>query len=260
MRGAFAGLLLIYSTIYYSATGYVMQESSMCSFGDDKQGNITFYYFITFNRQRVVEYDEEDDKFYPCYDCIPEVYNVAAAVITQFNNISYMAKYVKNEKKRCEANAKAFWDSTVERRVKPSMEVFSPVKVNVDSLPVLICFVWGFYPQDIIITWIKNNEAVIRNYTEGVRVGDWTYQIMAKIDLRGSLPEDNYTCAVEHISLDEAMMTTWQAGLTSSEIIKISVSTAVFGVGLILLIIGVVCWKNTKKSGYIIIPGNSDDN
>ncbi|CAJ0951307.1 unnamed protein product [Ranitomeya imitator] len=45
------------------------------------------------------------------------------------------------------------------------------------------------------------------------------------------------------------MTTTWKAGLTSNQIIKISVSSVVFALGLISLMAGVVWWKNAKKSG-----------
>ncbi|XP_075042600.1 HLA class II histocompatibility antigen, DM beta chain [Mixophyes fleayi] len=262
MRGSFAGLLLVYSCIYYPVTGFVMQEISSCSFGDNKQGNITFQYFISFNRQPVLGYDEDGDVFFPCsiYQCITQVHNVSAQVTTELNANPDMAKYVKNEKKRCTEEVRTFWDNTVDRRVKPSMEVFSPVKVNVESLPVLVCFVWGFFPQNIIVAWIKNGEAVVKNYTEGVRAGDWTYQIVSKLDLRDSLPEDNYTCVVEHESLDQPMMKTWKAGLTSTQIIKISISAVVFSLGLILLVTGFACWKNARTSGYTPITGYNDAN
>ncbi|XP_075690616.1 uncharacterized protein LOC142658886 isoform X1 [Rhinoderma darwinii] len=51
-----------------------------------------------------------------------------------------------------------------------------------------------------------------------------------------------------------------EAGLTSIQIIKISVSAATFALGLITLIAGVICWKNAKKSGYTPITGYDDIN
>ncbi|XP_040298522.1 HLA class II histocompatibility antigen, DM beta chain isoform X1 [Bufo bufo] len=247
MRGSVAGMLLVYSAISLPATGYVMQEITLCTYGDDKQGNITFYFRIAFNHQPVLGYDNHEKMFFP-YQSIPQMNEVVKKFTTEFNTKPDMLHYVTAEEKRCKDEKKTFWNDTVERRVKPSMELFSPEQFAGESLPVLICHVWGFYPQNIVVTWIKNENTVVRNETQAVRSGDWTYQVVTKLDLRGSLPEDNYTCFVEHQSLDEPMMKTWKAGLTSVQIVKISVSAVVFGLGLITLIAGALCLKKAKRS------------
>ncbi|XP_018413605.1 PREDICTED: HLA class II histocompatibility antigen, DM beta chain-like [Nanorana parkeri] len=141
-----------------------------------------------------------------------------------------------------------------ELRAKPSVEVFLPVQLHPDSLPVLVCQVWGFYPQNISVAWFKNDK-LVKNYTEAVRTGDWTYRILATLDLRNSLPENNYTCLVNHPSLDTPIVKTWKHGLTNIQIIKISVASVVFALGLVCLITGIAFWKNAKRSGYSPIPG-----
>ncbi|XP_075690617.1 class II histocompatibility antigen, M beta 1 chain isoform X2 [Rhinoderma darwinii] len=259
MRGSLAGLLLVYNAISLPATGYVMQEISYCGYGDDEQGNVTFKYFMTFNHMPALMYDTYDNMFFPC-PSVPEMRAVVEKYCIEFNTKPDMLNYVKSEEKRCKDEIKTFWNGTVERSVKPSMEVFFPDQFNGENLPVLICHVWGFYPQNIVVAWIKNEMTVIENITQAVRAGDWTYQVVAKLDLRDSLPEDNYTCIVQHQSLDGPMIKTWKAGLTSIQIIKISVSAATFALGLITLIAGVICWKNAKKSGYTPITGYDDIN
>ncbi|KAG8536014.1 hypothetical protein GDO81_027277, partial [Engystomops pustulosus] len=133
--------------------------------------------------------------------------------------------------------------------VKPSMEVYSPEQFSEDSPPVLICHVWGFYPQKIFVAWIINDRTVVKNVSDAVRVGDWTYQVVVSLDLRGSDPGDNYTCVVEHESLEEPLMETWKAGLTTKQIIKISLASLIFVLGLVTMIAGIICWKNSKRSG-----------
>ncbi|XP_075116452.1 HLA class II histocompatibility antigen, DM beta chain [Leptodactylus fuscus] len=257
MRGYIAGLLLVYSAISLPATGYVMQEISNCGFGDDKQGNVTFQYAITLNHLIALVYDPASNQFIN-YAPFENMSKVVSNYIEEFTTKLDMLSYVKSEEKRCKDEIQTFWDSTVERSVTPSMEVFSPEQFNDENLPVLICFVWGFYPPDIAVAWIKNDMVVVKNETQAVRAGDWTYQVVLKLDLRDSLPEDNYTCIVEHASLNQSMITTWKHGLTSNQIMKISVAAVIFGLGLINLLAGFICWKNAKKSGYTPIPGYND--
>ncbi|XP_075178555.1 HLA class II histocompatibility antigen, DM beta chain [Anomaloglossus baeobatrachus] len=258
MRGSIAGLLLVYSAISLPATGFVMQEISLCSFGDDKNGSVTFGYYFAFNHQYIVGYDSKINMFLP-YQSIEQMMMVVRRFTTQFNTNPDMLNYVKSEEKRCKNEIKTFWNYTVERRERPSMEVFVPDQ-NEDNLPLLICFVWGFYPDNIAVYWIKNNKTVVKTETEVVQTGEWSYQVVSKLDLRDALPTDDYTCKVEHQSLEEPMAKTWRAGLTSIQIIKISVSSVIFALGLIVLISGVVCWRNAKRSGYTPIPGYNDFN
>ncbi|XP_077142283.1 HLA class II histocompatibility antigen, DM beta chain isoform X2 [Ranitomeya variabilis] len=258
MKGSIAGLLLVYGAISLPVTGYVMQEISLCSYGDDEKGNATFQYVFAFNHQYILGYDSKANMFLP-YQSIEQMKAVVREFTKEFNTNPDMLNYVKNEEKRCKNEIKTFWKETVERRVRPSMEVFVPDE-NTDNLPLLICFVWGFYPENIIVSWIKNNETVVKTEDQAVQTGEWTYQLVSILDLRDSLPEDKYTCKVEHQSLREPMTTTWKAGLTSNQIIKISVSSVVFALGLISMMAGVVWWKNAKKSGYTPIPGYNDVN
>ncbi|XP_066437371.1 HLA class II histocompatibility antigen, DM beta chain-like isoform X2 [Eleutherodactylus coqui] len=241
MRRSLAGLLLVYSAVSLPVTGFVVQEISSCGIGE-KQGNVTYKSIITFNHLTILEFNHSANNFVT-YLPLKVVENFT----TEFNNT--IINYVKSEEKRCKDQIKTFWNNTAQRSVKPSMEVFSPEQFYGDDLPLLICHVWGFYPQDIVLSWIKNEKTLVKNVTEAIRVGDWTYQVVAKLDLRDSNPEDTYTCVVKHKSLDMPMMKSWRAGLTFVQIINISVSAAIFALGLLSLVIGVICWRGARRSG-----------
>ncbi|KAG9469689.1 HLA class II histocompatibility antigen, DM beta chain-like [Eleutherodactylus coqui] len=257
MRGSLAGLLLVYSAISLPATGYIMQEISYCGYGDE-EGNITFQYAITFNHLVALGYSSKENMFLPNQFMLDKMWPVVRDFAIEFNSKPDMLNYVKSEERRCKDQIKTFWNDTAQRSVKPSMEVFSPEQFYGENLPLLICHVWGFYPQDIVVVWIKNEKALVKNVTEAVRVGDWTYQVVAKLDLRDSLPQDTYTCVVRHESLDTPMMKSWRAGLTFVQIITISVSAAIFTLGLVSLVIGVICWRGARRRGYTPIPGYNE--
>ncbi|XP_040180866.1 HLA class II histocompatibility antigen, DM beta chain-like [Rana temporaria] len=254
MNAASTALLLMYGSLWPFGSGYVMQEISMCLFDDNKEGDIIFKYQITFNRQPFLYYNENDKQFNGCFNCIPQMQYLSDQVAQLLNKNPKYVDLVEGEEGRCKEDVRTFWNKTVERKVKPSVEVFSPVQIHPEGLPVLVCHVWGFYPPEISVAWFKN-DVLVKNYTEAERSGDWTYRIMAVLDMRDSLPEDNYTCLVNHPSLGMAITRSWKHGLTNIQIIKIGVASVVFALGLVFLITGIACWKNAKRSGYSPIPG-----
>ncbi|XP_068106330.1 class II histocompatibility antigen, M beta 1 chain [Hyperolius riggenbachi] len=257
MRGAVAVLVLICGVLYRSVTGYVMQEMTVCTYSDDKEGNNSFIYGFNFNRQFVLLYDESAGMFIPTRS-IEQVLDVVRIFSARLNMDPQMPDRVKKEKERCKQNIGTFWEKTVERRAEPSVEVFLPVVVHSEGLPVLICHVSGFYPPDIGVAWFKN-DVFVKNHSEAVQVGDWTYQLVATMDMRNSLPSDNYTCMVYHSTLTTPIAKNWRPGLTQIQIIKISVATVVFVLGLVVLILGYMYWKNFR-SGYSLIPEYRDIN
>ncbi|XP_077340764.1 HLA class II histocompatibility antigen, DM beta chain [Lithobates pipiens] len=249
MSSAFPAFLLIYGLSWTSTTGYLMQKVSQCTFSDHQQGNITFGTEFSLNRQVILNYDKENETYVLCpFGCIEEMETVAEKIATILNTNPDTVTLVNKEEERCKEEVKTFWDKTVERKVKPSVKVFLPVQVHPDSLPVLICHVWGFYPPDITVAWFKNGK-LVKKCTQAVRTGDWTYRIVVALDLEDSLPEDNYTCLISHRSLDIPIVKNWKHGLTNIQIIKISAASVVFVLGLVFLITAIACWRNAKRSG-----------
>eukprot|EP00079_Xenopus_tropicalis_P013506 XP_002942059.1 PREDICTED: HLA class II histocompatibility antigen, DM beta chain [Xenopus tropicalis] len=251
--------LLLCCSGWYTGSGFVVQEITGCTF---EKENATFYYYMTFNRLTAVQYIPTEKIFIHCneYQCIDEIRMVATNITVKLNSKPGMVSRMQQEESKCQAQVNEFCERTVERRVQPSMKVFLPDTVFEGSIPQLVCHVWGFYPAEIVVSWFLNDTILVRNYTNAVPVGDWTYQIVALLDMRGSMPGNKYTCVVKHSSLQDLMTEDWSYGLTSSQIIKISISTLVLILGLITLIAAFVSWRNAKKSGYIPIPGYNEGN
>lgn len=76
---------------------------------------------------------------------------------------------------------------------------------------MLACYVWGFYPADVTVTWMKNGQLVPPHGSAHKIVqpnGDWTYQTLSHLATTPSFG-DTYTCVVEHFGVPEPIRQDW---------------------------------------------------
>lgn len=80
---------------------------------------------------------------------------------------------------------------------------------------MLACYVWGFYPADVTITWWKNGQLVLP-HSSAQKIaqpnGDWTYQTLSHLATSPSF-WDTYTCVVEHVGAAEPIRQEWSKGM-----------------------------------------------
>ncbi|XP_032064344.1 major histocompatibility complex class I-related gene protein-like [Thamnophis elegans] len=97
-------------------------------------------------------------------------------------------------------------------------------KVVDDSLEVLICQAFGFYPKEIQTTWIRDGE-VCQNETLHRNVApnsDRTYYVLLSIEIDPK-ERDHFQCYLEHEGLQEPLVLAWKdetASANSSAIIS----------------------------------------
>ncbi|CAH2314533.1 HLA class II histocompatibility antigen, DM beta chain isoform X1 [Pelobates cultripes] len=256
MKGSWAVLLLCIC-VCYSVTGFVLEEITDCCFGDEGT-NVTFNYQLNFNRQPIVVFSKDDRMFLPSENCILQLRRVADDICLTLNHGKKdMVKYIEEKERKCGKEVAKYWGSTVQRTAKPSMKVFIPDTFRGQASHTLVCQVWGFYPSDIIVSWLKN-DVTVSNLSMALPNGDWTYQTKAELNLIDSLPDDEYKCVVQHPSLENKMTITWKQGFTSTQIVKICISSVIFALGSISAITGLLYWTFFKQSGYIPIQGYND--
>ncbi|XP_042311546.1 major histocompatibility complex class I-related gene protein-like isoform X2 [Sceloporus undulatus] len=95
------------------------------------------------------------------------------------------------------------------RKETPTVKVMR--KPEYDSMETLICQAYGFYPQEIDITWTKDDEVWVQDTFHGVLApnSDGTYRtwLGIKIDPK---ERDHYRCRVEHDGLLEPLELAWK--------------------------------------------------
>ena len=93
----------------------------------------------------------------------------------------------------------------------PTVQVAKTTPFNTKESVMLACYVWGFYPADVAITWRRNGQEVLphgRAWRIVQPNGDWTYQTVSHLATTPSFG-DTYTCVVEHIGAPELILQDW---------------------------------------------------
>lgn len=93
----------------------------------------------------------------------------------------------------------------------PTVQVAKTTPFNTKEHVMLACYVWGFYPADVTISWRKNGQPVPPHSSAPKMAqpnGDWTYQTVSYLATTPSYG-DTYTCVVEHIGAPEPVCEDW---------------------------------------------------
>ncbi|XP_023394275.1 HLA class II histocompatibility antigen, DQ beta 1 chain isoform X2 [Pteropus vampyrus] len=111
----------------------------------------------------------------------------------------------------CRHNYQLETQTTLKRRVKPTVTV-SPSKTEaLNHHNLLVCSVTDFYPSQIKVRWFRNDQEETAGIvsTPLIRNGDWTFQIIVMLEMTPQ-QGDVYTCHVEHPSLQSPTTVEWR--------------------------------------------------
>ncbi|XP_036416758.1 H-2 class II histocompatibility antigen, A-Q alpha chain-like [Colossoma macropomum] len=133
------------------------------------------------------------------------------------------------------ANSVKCYKYPAEPKDAPQSSIYSKDDVELGSKNTLICYITGFYPAHVEVSWTKNNvnvtsKATLSRYYVS---DDGTFNLVSTLSFT---PEegDIYTCTVEHTALDRPLTKTWDVQVTPA-----SVGLTVFcGAGLAAGLLG----------------------
>ncbi|XP_030640368.1 major histocompatibility complex class I-related gene protein-like [Chanos chanos] len=142
---------------------------------------------------------------------------------------------------------------TLDRKISPEVSLLQK-----DPSSPVVCHATGFYPRQVMMSWLKNGE----DLNEDVELGetlpneDGTFQKSIRLTVSAEeLSQHQYSCVVDHMSLQDKTVKTWgenefmdkQRDPDNISIIIITVAAAL----LILISVSVLffIWKRSM-SGY----------
>ncbi|KAF5891792.1 MHC class I alpha chain, partial [Clarias magur] len=147
---------------------------------------------------------------------------------------------------------------TLNRKVPPEVSVFQK---HSSPSPELVCHATGFFPKALNITWQKDGEDVHEDVElrETLPNQDGSFQKRSILKVPAEeLQKHNYTCVVQHSSLEKELVREVPKGGGSgggSDGAPIAVIIAVVAalITLVAVVAGIVVWKK-KNSAFRPVP------
>ncbi|KAL8213633.1 UNVERIFIED_CONTAM: hypothetical protein K2H54_067553, partial [Gekko kuhli] len=151
-----------------------------------------------------------------------------------------------------------YGSETLLRTERPAARVAR--KKGYDGRETLFCQLYGFYPKEIEITWMKDGEdRTAETLTGGVVPNsDGTYHTWLSIEVDPK-EKDHYRCRVGHDSLLEPLELAWEEPASASDL-RLLVGIVVGVLNVILLGAAGVAYFTKRRgrpvSGYKATPGS----
>ncbi|XP_069754451.1 uncharacterized protein [Narcine bancroftii] len=93
----------------------------------------------------------------------------------------------------------------------------SSEKIILNVPMTLSCSIFGFYPKEILVTWLKNGKNMDECPTDKKIIEqDGLYDLTSNLKVVPTNSTLKYTCQVEHVSLSKPIKTDWVPGKMSS--------------------------------------------
>lgn len=249
-------LLLVLSLDCMGAGGFVAHVESTCVLNDAGTPQ-DFTYCVSFNKDLLACWDPDVGKIVPCEFGV--LYPWAENFSRILNKEESLLQRLQNGLLDCASHTQPFWNALTHRTRAPSVRVAQTTPFNTREPVMLACYVWGFYPADVTITWMKNGQLVPSHSNKEKTAqpnGDWTYQTVSYLALTPSYG-DVYTCVVQHSGTSEPIRGDWTPGLSPIQTVKVSVSAATLGLGFIIFCVGFFRWRKSHSSSYTPLSGST---
>nr|AIY62748.1 MHC class I antigen [Gallus gallus] len=143
------------------------------------------------------------------------------------------------------------------RRERPEVRVSGK---EADGILTLSCRAHGFYPRPIAVSWLKDGAVRGQDAQSGgiVPNGDGTYHTWVTIDAQPG-DGDKYQCRVEHASLPQPGLYSWEPPQPNLVPIVAGVAVAIVAIAIVVGV-GFIIYRRhagKKGKGYNIAPGSN---
>nr|BAD27517.1 MHC class I antigen [Gallus gallus] len=141
------------------------------------------------------------------------------------------------------------------RRERPEVQVWGK---EADGILTLSCRAHGFYPRPIVVSWLKDGAVRGQDAQSGgiVPNDDGTYHTWVTIDAQPG-DGDKYQCRVEHTSLPQPGLYSWEPPQPNLVPIVAGVAVAIVAIAIVVGV-GFIIYRRPagkKGKGYNIAPG-----
>nr|XP_015195219.1 PREDICTED: class I histocompatibility antigen, F10 alpha chain-like [Lepisosteus oculatus] len=108
----------------------------------------------------------------------------------------------------------------------------------------LTCLATGFFPRDIVLSWWRDGQELQEDVESGgvVPNGDGSFQVRKSLRVRaGEEDKYQYSCRVDHTSLEEEIIRIWErpgrsSALSALALLPLALLVPVIALGVMLLL------------------------
>ncbi|XP_072314566.1 H-2 class II histocompatibility antigen, E-S beta chain [Eucyclogobius newberryi] len=252
MRGSWLllfALLLLLLLELQTSDGYLHVVSSRCKFNSTEADDIRYIRSYSYNKLEIIRFDSRVGKYVGYTE-------LGVKNAERLNNIPGELERMRLEKYRyCVHNIQNWYNNILTKSVEPYAVLNSAPSDGKDR--VLVCSIYGFYPEDITVTWTNHQETITTGVTttDLLPDGDWYYQLHSHLEYTPS-PEDQISCVIEHVSLKEPRILDWEGALSDGDRNKIAIGASGLVLGLVLSLAGFIFYKHKSRGWFLVSRGS----
>ncbi|XP_068191962.1 H-2 class II histocompatibility antigen, E-S beta chain-like [Antennarius striatus] len=231
-----------------AAGGYLNYAVSICNFNSSQLDDIEYIKSYHFNKVELLRFSSKVGHYvgYTEFGIYQAEY---------FNNQSDILDYSRQQKEAfCQHNINIYTKAILDKSVEPNVTLRAVTLPDGRHPNILVCNVYDFYPPQISVNWFRDGHKVTADVTSTDELpdADWYYQIQSHLEYTPRSGE-TISCVVEHISLKQPLVITWDPSMPESERNKIVIGASGLILGLTLSLAGFIYYKK-KAGGRMLVP------
>ncbi|XP_010084724.1 PREDICTED: HLA class II histocompatibility antigen, DM beta chain-like, partial [Pterocles gutturalis] len=119
-----------------------------------------FDFTVVFNKNALVCYHPDARLFYACDGGLLHSVAILVAWFLNSNGTTWLER-AESRRRACQELATEFWTATALRRMPPQVRIVPVPLSNAPGSVRLTCHIWGFYPPEVTVLWLRNGDTVV---------------------------------------------------------------------------------------------------
>uniref|UniRef100_A0A3B5QTW1 HLA class II histocompatibility antigen, DQ beta 1 chain-like n=1 Tax=Xiphophorus maculatus TaxID=8083 RepID=A0A3B5QTW1_XIPMA len=225
------------------------QVKACCSFNGPNFDKIEYILTASFNKQKMLEYNSTRGNWIGFTD-----YSIVASTFWNKDPLDRFINFCLRPNVKEIINNNPFFLGNLS--TTPTMRIKSVKQPDGRHQAVLVCSAYNFYPKQIQITWLRNDQEVTEGVsnTDVIPDGELYYQFHSYLEYTPTSGE-RISCMVEHVTLWEPRIIVWNNSLPEGEKTKIVVGLCGLIIGLVIFISGFIYHKKKYAIYYSVHQG-----